>query len=406
MRDFLKTTKACGAIKSPDALVHRLEELLRNLVSRKGVQHAIMAVASGDGSFQWIGAAGEANPDGTAMREDTPFFIASVDKLYTASIILKLYEDGCIGFDEPIRTYLPQKLIGGLHRLGGVDYTRSITVRHLLSHTSGLADWLEDIPKGGRSLIERLLQQGDMLMSLDDIAHLVRDRLSPHFPPQPAEAKRQKARYSDTNFILLIAIIEAVTGKPLHQVYEQLLCQPLDLRHTYLPGHSTSLEPTRNPASVWGGDQPLDIPLMMRSSWGVYSPAADTLKFLSSLIRGKVFDDPTTPALMHKRWNRFGFPLDRAALRLPSWPIEYGLGIMRFHDPILRLLGRLPRVVRPIYPPPAVIGHTGSTGSWLFHCPHLDLLLAGTVDQAMAGALPYRLVPKILRIVDYHSRES
>jgi hypothetical protein len=38
-----------------------------------------------------------------------------------------------------------------------------------------------------------------------------------------------------------------------------------------------------------------------------------------------------------------------------------------------------------IYPAPAVIGHTGSTGSWLFQCPQLDLLLSGTVDQATAG---------------------
>jgi hypothetical protein len=104
---------------------------------------------------------------------------------------------------------------------------------------------------------------------------------------------------------------------------------------------------------------------------------------------------------MQSHWNRFGFPLDRAALRLPSWPIEYGLGLMRFHDPILSLIGRLPRAIRPIYSAPAVIGHTGSTGSWLFYCSKLDLFLSGTVDQATAGAIPFRLVSKILRIVDF-----
>ena len=103
---------------------------------------------------------------------------------------------------------------------------------------------------------------------------------------------------------------------------------------------------------------------------------------------------------MQKRWNRFGVPLDQAALQLPSWPIEYGLGIMRFHDPVLKFLQRIPRKLAPIYAAPAVIGHTGSTGSWLFHCPSMKVMLSGTVDQANAGALPYRLVPKILRIID------
>jgi D-alanyl-D-alanine carboxypeptidase len=57
------------------------------------------------------------------MRPETPFFLASIDKLYTATIVLKLHERGRIRLDEPITTYLPPQLIGGLHRLNGVDYT-------------------------------------------------------------------------------------------------------------------------------------------------------------------------------------------------------------------------------------------------------------------------------------------
>jgi CubicO group peptidase (beta-lactamase class C family) len=395
-----KLPRAAKDNEVSDVLTQRLQELVNGLVSRKGIQHAITAVARCDGSLRWVGAVGDANPDGTPMRPDTPFFIASVDKLFTATVILKLRERRQVDLDDSISTYLPQTLIGGLHRLSGVDYTNTITVRHLLSHTSGLADWLEDRPKGGRSLVERLIQEGDLALSIDDLFHIVRDQLSPHFPPQPVEARRQKVRYCDTNYILLIAIIEAVTGQRLHQVHEELLFRPLALRHTWLAGHSRPLEPTPEPATLWVDDRPMDIPLFFQSSWAVYSTAEDTLSFLRALIRSEVFDDPATLPLMQRRWNRFGVPLDRAALRLPSWPIEYGLGFMRFHDPLLKLLARLPRVVVPIYPAPAVIGHTGSTGSWLFHCPQLNVLLAGTVDQARAGAVPYRLVPKILEVVD------
>ncbi|GFP22629.1 hypothetical protein HKBW3S09_00097 [Candidatus Hakubella thermalkaliphila] len=395
MSNFLRQTRAGGATEASDVLVQCLQDLLRRLVSRKGVKHAIIAVERGDESFRWIGAAGDAKPDGTPMRADTPFFIASVDKLFTATVILKLRERRHVGLDEPISTYLPQTLIGGLHRLGGVDYTGTITVRHLLSHTSGPADWLEDRPKGGRSLVERLIHEGDMSLSIDDLVHIVRDQLPPHFPPQPVKAKRQKVRYCDTNYVLLIAIIEAVTGQPLHQVHEELLFRPLDLRHTWLAGHSRPLEPTPKPAMLWVDSEPVEIPLMMRSFWGVYSTTEDTLSFLHALIRGEVFDDPATLSLMQQRWNRFTFPLDKAALRAPGWLIEYALGMIRF---------RLPRALTSLHPMPAVFGHTGSTGTWLFHCPELDVLLSGTVDQATAGAIPYRLVPKILRAVDSAAR--
>jgi len=385
----MKAMWASQPTEGSDVLGRRLQDLLDRLVARKGIKHAVVAVERGDRSFRWIGTAGEANPDGEPMRADTPFFIASVTKLHIASVILKLHERDRLGLDEPIATYLPRTLIAGLHQLGGIDYTNTITVRHLLGHTSGLADCLEDRPRGGRSMMERLFHEGDMSWSIDELARIVRDELTPHFPPQPAEAQRQKARYSETNYQLLIAIIEAVAAQPLHEVFEQMLFGPLDLRRTYLPGRSQPFEPTPRQATLWLDNQPLNVPLAIRSSGDLYSTADDTLAFLRALIRGELFDDPATLSLMQQRWNRFSFSLNPAQ-RSPSWPIEYGLGMMRF---------RLPRVLTPLHAMPAVVGHTGSTGSWLFHCPQLDLLLSGTVDQVTAGAVPYRFVPKLLRVL-------
>lgn len=94
-------------------------------------------------------------------------------------------------------------------------------------------------------------------ISREEVMHIVRDHLTPHFPPQPLEAKRQKIRYSDTNYQLLIAIIEAVTGQPLHMAFEELLYTPLALEHTCHPGtRPESLEP----ATLWFAEQPMDIP--------------------------------------------------------------------------------------------------------------------------------------------------
>lgn len=372
---------------SPVATARRLEALLRGIASRKSIRQAILAVESGDGSFSWSDATGQ-NPDSTPISKDAPFFIASIDKLLNATVTMKLMEAGRLDLDVSLSAYLPPTLTRGIHRFSGVDYSERITPRHLLGHTSGLADWLEDRPRGGRSLFDRVAAEGDLALDIEDVAAVVRDTLRPHFPPQDMSATRQRARYSDTNFMLLIAVIEEVVGRPLHEVHEEMLFRPLGLRHTYFAGRSRPLEATPPPVSLRSEGNPIHIPSIVRSVRGIYSTAGDTLTFLRAFVRGDVFEDPATLASMHQRWNRFGLPLDRAALRAPGWPVEYGLGIMRF---------RLPRLLTPLHPMPPVIGHTGSTGCWLFYCPQMDMLLSGSVDELTAGALPFRVVPGILR---------
>jgi CubicO group peptidase (beta-lactamase class C family) len=190
--------------------------------------------------------------------------------------------------------------------------------------------------------------------------------------------------------MLLIGVIEAVTGEELPDVHERFLLRPLDLRNTYFAGQSEPLDPTPAPVPLRHRGEPIQIPMLMKSFDGIYSTVRDTLAFLRSLVSGQIFDDRATLDRMQQRWNRFGLPLDRAALRSPGWPIEYGLGVMRFRLP---RLFTLPRVL------PAVVGHTGSTGCWLFYCPEWDLSLCGSVDEVTAGAVPYRLVPRVLGII-------
>jgi D-alanyl-D-alanine carboxypeptidase len=375
---------------NPESTVSRLDALLRRTVAHKPIRHAVMAVESGDGSFRWSGAAGKASPDGPPMQPETPWCIASIDKLLHATLVLRLCERDRLSLDAALPTLLPPSLSHGLHRLGARDYTAQITVRHLLSHTSGLPDWLEDPPAGDRSVAERVFAEGDQAFALEEITSYVRHKLKPHFPPQDPAALPARVRYSDTNFLLLIAIIEAVTHQPLHEVMDELLFRPLGMRHTYLPGFCRPHDPTPDAASLHVEGRPLCIPQLTASFRGVYSTTADMLTFLRALLCGRVFERAGSWVTMQQRWNRFGVPFDRAALRAPGWPIEYGLGLMRF---------RLPRLFTPLRATPAVLGHTGSTGCWLFYCPERDLLLCGNVGEATAGALPFRLVPKLLRAV-------
>jgi CubicO group peptidase (beta-lactamase class C family) len=195
-----------------------------------------------------------------------------------------------------------------------------------------------------------------------------------------------KVRYSDTNYQLLGAIVEATTGAAFDAALRGELLEPLGLHHTWMAGTDAAAEhpeptPIRNP----GGQ--LDLPLAFGSmgpDGGLVGTAADAIGFLRALHA----DPDCQLATMTARWHRFGLPRSRAALLTPGWPIEYGLGIMRF---------RRPRPLNAGRRGPALIGHTGVTGSWAFHSPEAGLYLAGSFNSPRAAAEPYRIVPALAR---------
>lgn len=366
------------ATNAPE-VAERLQGLVDGLAARRRFGHAIVGVERGDGSFRWRGAAGIANADGIPMTPETPFFIASVTKLYIATLVFHLYEEGKVDLSAPISTYLGADRVEGLHRIGEVDHTPDVTVFHLISHTSGLNDYLEGKPDGGRSMYHQIADGSDHSWGFDDILAITRDQIRHHFPPQDPGAKRRKGRYSDTGFQLLIAIVEEVTGSTFAEALEQRIIGPLDLRQTWLPGKSQPLDPAPAATDVWSKGRPLVMPQAMACFNDLYSSADDTLRFLTALIRGELFADPATYELMEERRNRVIWPL-----------IHYGLGMMHFKIGRLNAPGR-----RPL----TVVGHTGSTGSWLFYCPELDLFTTGTVDEVKARAFPFRFMPKMFRAI-------
>lgn len=372
-------------------VAENLQTILNDLGQQRGVHHAVMQVETGAGSFSWSSAVGETSPGGPALTPDTPYFIASITKLYTSVLIMLLVEAGQLELDAPIRDYLEPEFADGIHRRRGVDSSHLVTVRNLLGHSSGLPNYLEDAERGQRSLSARIFAEGDRAFGDAEALEAVRS-LEAHFDPQPRGSSR--VRYSDTNYWLLGLIIQGITGMPLEAAYETMILWPLRLNHTYLFGRSEPLELTPDMAALWVNDTPMELPKFMRShaaDGGLVATAGDTIAFLRSLTTGALFRNPGTYRLMLEQTGRFGFPTDPAAARAPGWPIESGLGIFRL---------QMPRIITGFRRLPEVVGHTGSTGSWLFHSPAWDVYLAGTVNQATAGQLPYRLLPRLLRAVE------
>lgn len=360
-----------------------LESTVLDLADHPGVRHAVLGVQPGDGSFLWTGAAGIADPSGTVMTPETPYCLASVTKLYIGATVSRLQEQGRLSLDDRLHEYLPQQLLSGLHQRRGVDRTDDLTLRHLLAHASGLPEYLSEAPRGSKALLDRVVEDGDRSWELADIADRVRATRGAHFAPRPFDGRRHTVRYSDTNFQLLTAVIEAVTQTAVHEVFETLIYEPLGLTRTWHPGTVQELDKPQA-AAIWARDEPLERPLALRSFRDLFSTADETLRFLRALRTGKLFENPGTAEQMWQHWNPLAFSLIPTA---PGWPIEYGLAMMRFQSP---------RLLRRILPIPTLIGHTGATGSWLFHAPETDFYITGTVDQLTAPAVPFKKMPGLI----------
>jgi len=361
--------------RSFDDLNKEMQYLVSGLVEKdKSVRSCVVSVVKGDGSFSWSGAAGIARQDDhVPMSKDTPIYIASITKLYTATAIMRLYEKGALSLDDPMSKYLPEELIQGIHVYKGKDYSHEITIKELLSHTSGIADYYTEKPKGGKSLFDLFLEEPERSWTVDETIKRARD-LEPNFPPGT------DASYSDTNFQLLGKIIEAITAKPLHIVYEDFFLRPLALEQTWLIGHPRGqFPPSGAPADVFYKDKNITKSRSNGAYWadgGIVSTAEEMILFLKALNEGRVISGDTLN-LMHN-WHKLQFPL------------QYGYGTMHF---------KLPWFINVVMRVPPLWGHSGSTGSFLYYSEDLNLYMAGSINQVDSKIKPFILMGKVRKAI-------
>ncbi|MEX0591924.1 MAG: serine hydrolase domain-containing protein [Nitriliruptoraceae bacterium] len=365
-----------------EVLDGRLSRLLERAVDRRRhVRHGLLAVARTDGSWSWQTAHGIADQAGAQVTPTARYPIASVTKLFTATVVMRLIESGDLTLDTPMVDVLPDDVTHGLHVLKGIDHTAEIVVEHLLGHTSGLADYYETAPPGDRSPQARLLAGEDAPVPFDEVVRVVREDLTPHFAPQTLDGPKAKAHYADTNYQLLGAMIEQITGRSLAEVFASHIFTPLGLADTssypHKPASGRSPEPD---VDIWTKDVVLVPQGALRhqiADGGIVSTLSDQVRFMQAVVSGEAFAESDTWSRMCSRWNRVFFP------------VGYGLGVMQYAPS---------RMMSPLYPIPAVVGHTGSTATWLFHCPDLKVIVAGAFDTAQPP-LPFRFVPHVLRAV-------
>jgi CubicO group peptidase (beta-lactamase class C family) len=201
----------------------------------------------------------------TACATNTNFRLASVTKQFAAMAVLLLADRRKLSFDENLKAFFPEF----------PDYGQQITVHHLLTHTSGLIDYEDIIPKGTEiPVLDR------------DVLRLLMRQDNTYFPPGA------KFRYSNSAYALLALIVETRSGCTFAQFLQRNIFRPLNMNHTLAYEQGLSVVPDRaygySPAGRSWKQTDQSLTSSVLGDGGIYSSVTDLFQWDQALYRSKL----------------------------------------------------------------------------------------------------------------------
>jgi D-alanyl-D-alanine carboxypeptidase len=259
-------------------------------------------VVVGDGDLN----SGRETPEGGEVR------VGSNTKMFVATVVMQLVDEGVVSLDAPIDTYLPGVIAGE-----GIDGT-AITVRHLLQHTAGLPENAEEFALDAFATRELYMSPRDMV----DVGLA-----------QPASfAPGERFEYSNTNYFVLGLLVERVTQRALWEEIDERIVQPLDLEHTYLPGPAER-ELRGDHIEGYHADYPGELQeitdIDTSTAWSagaLVSTPTELNLFMQALLRGDLVSDESLALMQQTVPAPDPFHEDNAyGLGLQSFTVDDGL---------------------------------------------------------------------------------
>jgi CubicO group peptidase (beta-lactamase class C family) len=332
-------------------LIGELQALLDDSVADGVIPGATVSISI-PGYEPWTGSSGIADRRrGLAMQPDTLIHIGSITKMFTAIVVLQLVEEGRIDLDGSIGTYLP----------GIIPYEKSTTIRHLLSHRSGLFDYLED-----SRFFAQAYRNPDRTWEPEEIVDMV-DDFGAEFRPGTLGAWK----YASTNYVILSMMIEKVTGQSLAQEMRSRIFDPIQMSHTYFAPDETP--PTRVAQGYIDFSDRSNLSMTFVYGTGNVISTADDLRLFAEALWSGQFLEPTMFKEMTTLSSTGG------AYDMPE--LQYGLGMMGARLAVGPSPNGGPR-------PDAIstveghIGGIAGSRAVLWRVPSTGVLLALTMNQS------------------------
>lgn len=237
---------------------------------------------------------------GIPNRVDTRFAIASGAKGFTALVVVSLIEEGILELGTPVRLYLGEDL-------PLID--DAVTVEHLLSHRSGIGDYLDE--SAGVDLADYLLRVPAQALSTTEDYLAVLEGHPPAFAPD------ERFAYNNSGYVVLALVSERAAGRLFYDLVDERVCRPAALTDTsYL--RSDELPGRTARGYVEGGGLRTNVfhlPVRGSGDGGIYSTAADIHALWTAIFEGRVVSGEWVTEMTRPRSKQYGlgFWLDESA---------------------------------------------------------------------------------------------
>ncbi|SKB63358.1 CubicO group peptidase, beta-lactamase class C family [Parapedobacter luteus] len=193
------------------------------LASRDVKAPGAVIIASMAGKPFYEKAVGLASRElGTPLTTDAVFEAASVSKQFTATAVLKLIESGRLTLEDDIRTYIPEL----------PDYGQTMTIRHLLTMTSGLRDWRNITYLMGRPTYEHVYTQ-------DEALEIISEQQGLNFLPG------EQYSYSNSNYDLLAILVSRLADDTFIDYATENVLRPVQFEYAHWRGNPYTIVPNK-----------------------------------------------------------------------------------------------------------------------------------------------------------------
>lgn len=265
---------------------------------------------------RWIGNSGKSNLEyNKSILTISQFRTGSVTKMFTAVVILKLVEQGRLSLEDKLSDLRPSVN-------GKIPQADKITIRHLLAHLSGITDPPNESLRYQADIINNPIAM--YTMSLDETLETYVYGKDLNFTPGSAYS------YSNTNYWLLGDIAEAITGKSLQPLMDELIFTPLQLTDTYIEKRDDR-NVTRGYADLYSNGVLLDVSVWDKAEGdgeadgGLISTAEDLFKFMDGLFGGKLVSASTLEEMKKIQLATCDTPYCEYGLGLEIWRTDAGI---------------------------------------------------------------------------------
>lgn len=247
---------------------------------------------------------------GVPMTAQTRIAIASGSKTFTALAVMRLVEDGVLRLDQPVRGLLGDDL-------PMVDDT--VTIEHLLTHTSGIGDYLDE---------DSDWEVSDYVLSLPVHTLTTSEAFLPMLDGHPQQfAPGERFAYCNGGYMVLAVLLERATGDTYHEVLRRLVFEPAGLERTgFLPLNGLPADAALGYVFNEGElVNTLHLPVLGNGDGGAFTTADDLHRFWLALLDGRIVSRATVEEMTRPRHD------------VPDENMRYGMGfwIHRTHPALV-----------------------------------------------------------------------